>query len=84
MASFTRENPCYHLDATFDNSLGKGAAIRYDYMNLDDRRFFRDHGHIHPADFLRVVWAAGDSDPKIYDYVRQCALNSSAKPVEEE
>ncbi|NBI70041.1 peptidase [Clostridiaceae bacterium] len=33
----------YHLDATFDNSLGQGNAIRYDYVNLDDRRFFRDH-----------------------------------------
>ena len=31
----------YHLDATFDNSLGKcsqtGEEIRYDYFNLDDR-----------------------------------------------
>ena len=38
---------CYHLDATFDNSLGKcvetGGEIRYDYFNLDDRRLFRDH-----------------------------------------
>ena len=38
---------CYHLDATFDNSLGKcvetGGEIRYDYFNLDDRHIFRDH-----------------------------------------
>ena len=37
----------YHLDATFDNSLGKcfetGAEIRYDYFNLDDKAIFRDH-----------------------------------------
>lgn len=46
----------YHLDATFDNSLSSrsstsGAAgsagnqeiIRYDYFNLSDAQFFRDH-----------------------------------------
>ena len=37
----------YHLDATFDNTLGKhsfGAKeIRYDYFNLDDKSIFRDH-----------------------------------------
>lgn len=33
----------YHLDATFDNSLGCDNEIRYDYFNLDDGRFFRDH-----------------------------------------
>lgn len=33
----------YHLDATFDNSLGHGETIRYDYFNLDDRQLFRDH-----------------------------------------
>ena len=33
----------YHLDATFDNSLGKSEMIRYDYYNLDDSRLFRDH-----------------------------------------
>lgn len=33
----------YHLDATFDNSLGRGGVLRYDYLNLDDKRFFRDH-----------------------------------------
>lgn len=32
----------YHLDATFDNTLGKG-EIRYDYFNLDDKSIFRDH-----------------------------------------
>lgn len=33
----------YHLDATFDNSLGRGETLRYDYFNLDDKQFFRDH-----------------------------------------
>ncbi len=32
----------YHLDATFDNSLGKKEA-RYDYFNLDDKSIFKDH-----------------------------------------
>ena len=32
----------YHLDATFDNSLGV-EEIRYDYFNLDDKNIFRDH-----------------------------------------
>ena len=32
----------YHLDVTFDNSLGD-EEIRYDYFNLDDKNIFRDH-----------------------------------------
>ncbi len=31
-----------HLDATFDNTLGKQNS-RYDYFNLDDKSIFRDH-----------------------------------------
>lgn len=34
---------CYHVDATFDNTLGKCGTVRYDYLNLDDSRVFRDH-----------------------------------------
>lgn len=34
---------CYHLDATFDNTLSNGQTIRYDYFNLDDKQMFRDH-----------------------------------------
>ena len=30
-----------------------------------DRSFLARHGHIHPADFLRRVWAAGDDDGKV-------------------
>lgn len=34
----------YHLDATFDNTLGKSAdVIRYDYFCLSDKQLFRDH-----------------------------------------
>ena len=36
----------YHLDATFDNTLGnsdKAADIRYEYFNLDDGHVFKDH-----------------------------------------
>ena len=36
----------YHLDATFDNTLGKDSIsgeIRYDYFNLPDKQIFRDH-----------------------------------------
>lgn len=41
----------YHLDATFDNSLGRGAdheapdhgEIRYDYFMLSDKMIYRDH-----------------------------------------
>jgi len=36
-----------------------------------DRKFFREHGGIPPADFLRHVWAAGESDMKIVGFVRQ-------------
>jgi Transglutaminase-like superfamily. len=32
----------YHLDATFNNTLGK-KEVRYDYFNLDDKSVFRDH-----------------------------------------
>ena len=58
---------CYHLDATFDNSLGKGAAIRYDYMNLDDRRFFREH---EPA--MYPIPACVDKE---HDYYRERKLS---------
>lgn len=33
----------YHLDATFDNTLGHGGIKRYDYFNLSDQQLFRDH-----------------------------------------
>lgn len=33
----------YHLDTTFDVSLSLEGMVRYDYFNLDDKQFFRDH-----------------------------------------
>lgn len=33
----------YHLDVTFDNSLGNPEEIRYDYFLLPDKQIFRDH-----------------------------------------
>ncbi len=38
-----------------------------------DRKFLNNHGDIHPADFLRHLWAAGDDDRKIIDWVKQLA-----------
>lgn len=37
------KNTWYHLDATFDNSLGRYGQKRFDYFNLDDRMVFKDH-----------------------------------------
>ncbi len=37
-----------------------------------DRRFFKQHD-IHPAEFLQVVWHAGDDDKVIVDWVAQRA-----------
>lgn len=34
-----------------------------------DRKFFQEHG-IHPADFLRVVWAAKDDTSHVVKYVK--------------
>jgi hypothetical protein len=35
-----------------------------------DRNFFRKH-HVHPADFLREVWAAKGDEERVLTYVRQ-------------
>ena len=37
-----------------------------------DRKFLSEHGDIHPADFLRQVWAAGNDDRRIASYVLSC------------
>lgn len=36
-----------------------------------DRNFLRTHGGIHPADFLRNVWASGDDDAQVLAYVKK-------------
>jgi len=38
-----------------------------------DRHFLRSHG-IAPADFLRGVWAAGEDDEKVLEFVREHAV----------
>jgi hypothetical protein len=35
-----------------------------------DRRFLKEHD-IHPADFLRTVWASGGDSQKVLDFVRR-------------
>ena len=42
-----------------------------------DRAFLREHG-IHPADFLREVWAAGDDKKRILEFVRRNAADVPA------
>jgi hypothetical protein len=34
-----------------------------------DRNFLKTHGNIHPADFLRRVWAAGNQTQKLISWV---------------
>ena len=48
----------YHLDATFDNTLGRGEHVRYDYFNLSDKQIFRDH---EPVIWKVPVCEDGDS-----------------------
>jgi hypothetical protein len=44
-----------------------------------DRPFL--HGmNVEPADFLRVVWAAGDDDRKVIDYVKAQRAALAARP----
>ena len=53
----------YHLDATFDNSLGKGERNRYDYMNLSDSQIFRDHEP--------VIWRTPKCEDGEHTYYRE-------------
>lgn len=39
-----------------------------------DRNFLGKHGPIHPADFLRQVWAAGDDDLKLAAWIAKQAV----------
>lgn len=41
-----------------------------------DRKFLSEHGNIHPADFLRHVWAAGEDDMAIVRFVKEWAARS--------
>lgn len=35
-----------------------------------DRNFLEKNGDIHPADFLRNLWAAGEDDAKFLEWVK--------------
>lgn len=36
-----------------------------------DRHFLKKHGQLHPADFLRQVWAARDDDQKLVSWIME-------------
>lgn len=38
-----------------------------------DRNFLHKHGDIHPADFLRHVWAVGDDTAKLVNWIKRQA-----------
>lgn len=72
----------YHLDVTFDNTLSRGknqsekegsagggekAAIRYDYFNLCDAQFFRDHEP--------VIWKVPVCDDADHFYYKEKKLS---------
>lgn len=58
--------------------LAKGRAKLHGELDPDlmfgcggDRNSLKKHGDIHPADFLRRVWAAGDDDRKVAVWIKQ-------------
>lgn len=53
----------YHLDATFDNTLGHGEMIRYDYFNLSDSQIFKDHEP--------VIWKTPKCEDSEHTYYRE-------------
>lgn len=53
----------YHLDATFDNTLGRGGTMRYDYFNLSDAQIFRDHEP--------VIWETPKCEDSEHTYYRE-------------
>lgn len=55
----------YHLDATFDNSLGRYGTARFDYYNLGDKGIFRDHQRL-----VYPVPACPDNDQFYYKVQR--------------
>lgn len=53
----------YHLDVTFDNTLSNEHGIRYDYFNLSDAQFFRDHEP--------VIWKVPACEDGEHTYYRE-------------
>ena len=57
----------YHLDVTFDNSLGKCGHMRYDYVNLNDKMIYRDHEP--------VIWKMPACEDGEHTYYREKKLS---------
>lgn len=60
-------NEMYHLDATFDNTITNSMALRYDYVNLNDTQFFRDHEP--------VIWQVPECKNGDHAYYREKKLS---------
>lgn len=65
-----------HGIAYLPRILKKAEAKLYGTLDSDvmfccggDRKFLREHGNIHPADFLRMVWGARSDRQKVVNYV---------------
>lgn len=52
------------------------------YYSPDDRKFLREHGNIHPADFLNMVWEARGDKQKMVKHVLNC-MRSTQTPTQE-
>lgn len=50
------------------------------YYDEKDRVFLRDHGNIHPADFLNLVWVARGDKQKVLVAVMDAVKNASTGP----
>ena len=61
----------YHLDATFDNTLSKDDAVRYDYVNLSDKQIFRDHEP--------VIWKVPNCPDNDHFYYREKKVSWTTK-----
>jgi len=57
----------YHLDATFDNSLGNPEGIRYDYFMISDKQLFRDHE--------KLVWKVPQCEDGDHFYYKEKKLS---------
>ena len=61
------EGKYYHLDATFDNTLGKGENLRYDYFNLSDSQLNKDHE--------RIIWKVPECTDGDHFYYKEKKLS---------
>lgn len=61
------EGKYYHLDVTFDNSLGRYGYARHDYVNLSDGQIYRDH--------QPLIWPMPVCDDSEHTYYREKKLS---------